>query len=375
MKGAVSALMAIVLLPAAGQAQGLFTPGPTLGGFYVGLESGTTWFLNNNGYSMNTGWTTGAFVGYEFPLGIRAEFSGSYRANTGTGPGQVPTLVDTTPPTPSITTPPTTTPPTTTPPTTTAPITIPGDCLDPPTCTAFGPPTIIPGTTIPGTTIPGTTIPGTTIPGTTTTTTTQITRPGTVTGTIQQMSYMVSGYVDLLPGAIIVPYVGAGAGMAFISDGVGSCGMCSTQFAYQSTVGVGFNVNDNLRFDIETRYYGTTSPGTYNNNNITTTVRARYRLNQRRDDDQQRRRQDDNQQAAVLGSKLMVFFDWDSVALSQQALGTIRQAAGLYKANGNARITTTGHTDTSGPETYNMALSLRRANVVKDALVRDGVPP
>jgi OOP family OmpA-OmpF porin len=38
------------------------------------------------------------------------------------------------------------------------------------------------------------------------------------------------------------------------------------------------------------------------------------------------------------------------------------------------RITATGHTDTSGPEAYNMALSLRRANAVKDALVRDGVP-
>ena len=39
-----------------------------------------------------------------------------------------------------------------------------------------------------------------------------------------------------------------------------------------------------------------------------------------------------------------------------------------------SRITATGHTDTSGPESYNMALSLRRANAVKDALVRDGVP-
>src|SRR5262245_45927812 len=368
MKGAVAAAVVVALLPCAGQAQSWFTPGPTQGGFYVGIESGTTWFLNNNGYSMNTGWTTGAFVGYEFPLGIRAEFQTSYRANTGTGPGQVPTLVDTntttTTTTPSITTPGTTTPPTVIPGVTTC---VPNPIPSLPDICTTGPPTIIPGTFIPGQTIPGTTTT------TTTTTTTQITRPGTVTGTIQQMSYMASGYVDLLPGAIIVPYVGAGAGMAFISDGVGSCGMCSTQFAYQSTVGVGFNVNDNLRFDIETRYYGTTSPGPYNNNNITTTVRARYKLNQRRDDNQQRR-QDDNQQAAVLGSKLMVYFDWDRVARSPQGLPTLRRAAGPYKANGNARITTTGHTDTSGPEAYNMALSLRRANVVKDELVRDGVP-
>ena len=61
--------------------------------------------------------------------------------------------------------------------------------------------------------------------------------------------------------------------------------------------------------------------------------------------------------------------------LSQQALTvTIQQAANAFKTKGNARITATGHTDTSGPESYNMALSLRRANAVKDALVRNGVP-
>ena len=70
----------------------------------------------------------------------------------------------------------------------------------------------------------------------------------------------------------------------------------------------------------------------------------------------------------------MVFFDWDRSNLSAQAMTTIQQAAGAYKTKGGARVVATGHTDTSGPEAYNMALSLRRANSVKDALVKQGVP-
>src|ERR1044072_5570372 len=70
----------------------------------------------------------------------------------------------------------------------------------------------------------------------------------------------------------------------------------------------------------------------------------------------------------------MVFFDWDRSNLSAQALNTIKQASDVYKTKGSARITATGHADRSGPENYNMALSLRRANAVKDALVRNGVP-
>lgn len=70
----------------------------------------------------------------------------------------------------------------------------------------------------------------------------------------------------------------------------------------------------------------------------------------------------------------MVFFDWDRSDLSQQALATIGQAATAYKNGGQPRITAIGNTDTSGPKDYNMALSLRRANVVKTALIQQGVP-
>ncbi|WP_296380769.1 OmpA family protein [Reyranella sp.] len=70
----------------------------------------------------------------------------------------------------------------------------------------------------------------------------------------------------------------------------------------------------------------------------------------------------------------MVFFDWDRYNLSPQAESTIGQAAAAFKQTGAARVVATGHADRSGPENYNMALSLRRANAVKDSLVRNGVP-
>ena len=77
---------------------------------------------------------------------------------------------------------------------------------------------------------------------------------------------------------------------------------------------------------------------------------------------------------AAAPPSFMVFFDWDRSNLSQQAVQTVGQAAAAFKSRGSARITATGHTDTSGPESYNMALSLRRANSVKAELVRQGVP-
>ena len=70
----------------------------------------------------------------------------------------------------------------------------------------------------------------------------------------------------------------------------------------------------------------------------------------------------------------LVFFDWDKSTLSAQAMATISEAAAAYKASGSARITDVGNTDTSGSPGYNVALSLRRAEEVKKALIQNGVP-
>ncbi len=76
----------------------------------------------------------------------------------------------------------------------------------------------------------------------------------------------------------------------------------------------------------------------------------------------------------VQAQTFMVFFDWDRSNLTSQAVDTVRQAAQAFKTRGSANIVATGHTDTSGSPQYNMALSLRRANSVKEQLVREGVP-
>jgi len=50
-----------------------------------------------------------------------------------------------------------------------------------------------------------------------------------------------------------------------------------------------------------------------------------------------------------------------------------RLAASAAKAGNRTRINVTGHADRSGSDQYNQALSLRRANTVKNALVQQGI--
>jgi hypothetical protein len=70
----------------------------------------------------------------------------------------------------------------------------------------------------------------------------------------------------------------------------------------------------------------------------------------------------------------LVFFALDQATLTEANRQIISQAAEEYRQTGAARITATGHTDTSGSEAYNLDLSLRRAEVVANELVRQGVP-
>jgi OOP family OmpA-OmpF porin len=189
-----------------------------------------------------------------------------------------------------------------------------------------------------------------------------------VRGRIDQVSVMANVLYDFMPTSTFTPYIGAGAGIAFVDSTIQGCNLCSTQFAYQGIVGIAYNM-DAFRIGLEGRYYGTTNGGlAYQNNNFMALLSLAYKFGQ------PTVTPPPPPPPMVTPPSFMVFFDWDRANLSDQALNTIRQAAAAFKSKGSARITATGHTDTSGPESYNMALSLRRANAVKDALVREGVP-
>jgi OOP family OmpA-OmpF porin len=76
--------------------------------------------------------------------------------------------------------------------------------------------------------------------------------------------------------------------------------------------------------------------------------------------------------APVTPPDYTVYFDLDSWTLTAEDLAVITNAINTARAGGQSHITVVGHTDTSGPADYNQRLSVRRANVVVEALVDMG---
>ena len=69
----------------------------------------------------------------------------------------------------------------------------------------------------------------------------------------------------------------------------------------------------------------------------------------------------------------IVFFDFDKSNLTDKAQEVVAEAVRVAKANGFVKVLVTGHTDTVGSDSYNQALSIRRAQSVKDEMVREGL--
>ena len=69
----------------------------------------------------------------------------------------------------------------------------------------------------------------------------------------------------------------------------------------------------------------------------------------------------------------IVFFDFDRSNLTTEAMQVVQQAVQTARTSGMVRVVVTGHTDTVGSMAYNQRLSERRAQAVKDEMVREGL--
>ncbi len=78
--------------------------------------------------------------------------------------------------------------------------------------------------------------------------------------------------------------------------------------------------------------------------------------------------------AGMAASELQtVYFAFDSYSLSGETKAQLKSNLSWLKANSTAKVQIEGHCDEKGTVEYNMALGDRRANAVKNFLVKAGI--
>ncbi|MDA8232608.1 MAG: OmpA family protein [Magnetospirillum sp.] len=222
-------------------------------------------------------------------------------------------------------------------------------------------------------------------------------------GDVGTFSMMTNAIYDFMPTSTWHPFLGAGIGAAEVSmndissNGAWQYSGTNWNFAYQAIAGLGYDIAQNLMLKAEYRYFatldnsvtgigGVTGKVPYQNHSIL--VGLTYKFGQPAPAPTPVAEEAPApppppapvpppvpaKPAPMPQKNYLVFFDFDKSDITPQADGIIAQAAGAAKKGGIARINVTGYTDLSGTAKYNMALSLRRAEAVKAALVRQGVP-
>lgn len=213
-------------------------------------------------------------------------------------------------------------------------------------------------------------------------------------GNMRAYSAMLNVLYDIGTGTAFTPYLGLGAGWAFLDphnirtlSGGRSVSGNDNKFAYQGIAGVAYGLSDQMKLTLDYRYFATLDPE-YNAKDAagaSTKVDSEYSAH-----------------SVMLGLRyhfaapapvpvavpqatppaapkadiqrsFLVFFDFNKSDVTAEANRVIAQAADHAKRGGVSRIVVTGHTDTSGAPQYNQRLSERRAANVREALVRQGL--
>jgi OmpA-OmpF porin, OOP family len=224
---------------------------------------------------------------------------------------------------------------------------------------------------------------------------------GAASGSANAWTFMGNGLYDFTLGWPVTPYVGAGVGLARVNyknetipGSTATVNDSDTTFAYQGIAGLAYAINDNLKLDLSYHYLTAVNPRVSTSSG--TSVDSQYRdhavfLALRWEfgapkpapmpaaapapvPPPQPAPPPQAAPAPQIQRSYLVFFDFDKSNITPEADRVIQQAAANAKQGNVSRIQATGHADRAGPDKYNMALSIRRANAVKAALVRQGIP-
>jgi outer membrane protein OmpA-like peptidoglycan-associated protein len=214
-------------------------------------------------------------------------------------------------------------------------------------------------------------------------------------GDATSYSLMTNALYDFMPNSTWHPFVGAGIGAARVeannvqtSSGSAYSGH-DWQFAYQAMGGLGYDLTNNWALKGQYRYFSTLDPSVnvngskvdadYHNHEILIGFTYKFAA---------------PAPAPVpvatpapalapapapapkpqLQKNYIVFFDWNKADITPEAAKIIQQAAAAAKTGAAPRLDLTGHTDRSGSDSYNQALSVKRGNQVKAQLVKLGIP-
>ncbi|HEY3916869.1 MAG TPA: OmpA family protein [Stellaceae bacterium] len=232
----------------------------------------------------------------------------------------------------------------------------------------------------------------------------------TNSGNVSSLVGMLNGYLDLNGFAPTLfgpfqPYLQAGVGFAnndlsrtnislaagpFVAAGSYS-GNTDTDFAWGAGAGVGYPVTPNLTLDLGYKYLdlgemrsgtsftaaGFTVPVTQIKADLhvhTVMIGLRWAFGAPAAPTPVAAPPAPPPAAAVPAQQMfIVFFEFDKSALTADGRKVVDAAAAAFKS-GKSGIAISGYTDLAGTQQYNLALSKRRADTVKAALVRDGVP-
>ena len=238
---------------------------------------------------------------------------------------------------------------------------------------------------------------------------------GTISGDTTTVAIMLNVLRDFDMGSRFTPYIGGGIGFADVdNDIIGSnaagvpvapltiaYGTNSRTFAYQGIAGVAVDLAESLALDLSYRYFGTTKENVVGTvNGSPASIAAGYashsffaglRWNFGAAPAQAPQYKDcwdgssvpmtsecppqlvEDASADLDPVEFTVYFDYDKSTLTAQAATLVQEAASRALANDIDTVVVQGNADRSGNSAYNQALSERRAGVVRDSLVANGV--